>query len=97
MFEHIVDQHFWIKKGKKELEDALNLNWNEGIAKNIIIFVGDGMGPNTITAARIYKSGEGSSLSFETFPHIGLLKVSNKDKIFYIIVFSHNRKCYIIH
>ena len=29
-------------------------------AKNIIFFLGDGMGPTTITAARIYKGGEDS-------------------------------------
>lgn len=78
-FSH-EDQQFWNQKGKKELEAALKLNWNEGIAKNVVIFVGDGMGPNTITAARIYKSGENSSLSFETFPHIGLLKTYSVDK-----------------
>ena len=34
-------------------------------AKNIIFFLGDGMGPTTITAARIYKGGEDSLLDFE--------------------------------
>ncbi len=34
-------------------------------AKNIIFFLGDGMGPTTITAARIFKGGEDSLLDFE--------------------------------
>ena len=34
-------------------------------AKNIIFFLGDGMGPTVITAARIYRGGEGSLLHFE--------------------------------
>jgi len=34
-------------------------------AKNIIFFLGDGMGPTTITAARIYRGGEDSTLHFE--------------------------------
>lgn len=34
-------------------------------AKNIIFFLGDGMGPTTITAARIYRGGEDSLLHFE--------------------------------
>ena len=50
-------------------------------AKNIIIFIGDGMGISTVTAARIYKgqqggkSGEEATLTFEEFPHTGLSKV----------------------
>ncbi|MBA4094569.1 MAG: alkaline phosphatase, partial [Candidatus Accumulibacter sp.] len=34
-------------------------------AKNIIFFLGDGMGPTTITAARIFKAGEDGLLNFE--------------------------------
>ena len=51
------------------------------VAKNIIIFVGDGMGPATVTAARIYKgqkqgkNGEEENLSFDLFENVGLAKV----------------------
>ncbi len=38
-----------------------------GTAKNIIFFLGDGMGPTTITAARIYKYGEAGSLNMDKF------------------------------
>lgn len=54
-------------------------------AKNIILFVGDGMGISTITAARILDgqnkglSGEENSLSFESFPFTGLSKTYNVD------------------
>lgn len=54
-------------------------------AKNIILFVGDGMGVSTITAARILDgqnkglSGEENSLSFEAFPFTGLSKTYNVD------------------
>ena len=34
-------------------------------AKNIIFFLGDGMGPSVTTAARIYRGGEDSLLHFE--------------------------------
>lgn len=51
-------------------------------ARNVIIFVGDGMGMSTITASRIYKgqknngvAGEEQELVFETFPNVGLSKV----------------------
>ncbi|WP_394781244.1 alkaline phosphatase, partial [Undibacterium sp.] len=37
-----------------------------GEAKNIIFFLGDGMGPSTVTASRIYKYGEAGSLTMDT-------------------------------
>ena len=49
-------------------------------AKNVIIFVGDGMGISTLTAARIFEgqrrgeSGEENRLSFEQFPYSALSK-----------------------
>jgi alkaline phosphatase len=57
-----------------------------GHAMNVIIFIGDGMGMSTITAARIYKgqlagkSGEENQLAFEHFPNIGLSKTYNVNK-----------------
>jgi alkaline phosphatase len=57
-----------------------------GHAKNVIVFIGDGMGMSTITAARIYKgqlagqSGEEHQLAFEHFPTVGLSKTYNVDK-----------------
>lgn len=54
-------------------------------AKNVILFIGDGMGISTITAARIFDgqskgmSGEDNKLSFEDFPNISLVKTYNLD------------------
>ena len=54
-------------------------------AKNVILFVGDGMGVSTLTAARILEGqmagrhGEEGYLSFETFPHTALVKTYNVD------------------
>ena len=54
-------------------------------AKNVILFIGDGMGVSTITAARIFDgqskgmSGEDNKLSFETFPHLAMVKTYNLD------------------
>lgn len=54
-------------------------------AKNVILFVGDGMGVSTVTAARIFDgqskgmSGEDNILSFETFPNVSLVKTYNLD------------------
>ncbi len=72
-----LDQEYWRRVGRQEIETALRrpVNWNP--ARNVIILVGDGMDPNTITASRIYKEKEEGKLSFERFPHLGLLKVNS--------------------
>jgi len=52
-------------------------------AKNVILFIGDGMGISTITAARIYEgqkrgeTGEENLLSFENFDNVALVKTYN--------------------
>ncbi len=52
-------------------------------AKNVILFIGDGMGISTITAARIYagqkrgQSGEEYVLPFEKFDNVALVKTYN--------------------
>lgn len=54
-------------------------------AKNVILFIGDGMGISTITAARIYdgqsrgETGEENYLSFERFPNVALVKTYNSN------------------
>lgn len=70
------EQSEWFDSGLDELQAALQIRTNTGRAKNVILFVGDGMGPNTVTATRILKHGEGGLLEWEKFPHMGLLKVS---------------------
>ncbi|RVE46598.1 hypothetical protein evm_008731 [Chilo suppressalis] len=76
-----TDQQFWKDLAKKEIEEAKQIKWNVGTAKNVILFVGDGMGPNTVTATRIYKGGESYRLAFEKFPHMGLLKTYSANKM----------------
>lgn len=72
---------YWKIEAQKKLRRQLDKKTNENVAKNVIMFLGDGMSISTITAARIYHgqklgySGEESVLSFEEFPHIGLSKV----------------------
>ena len=54
---------------------------NCGKAKNVILFVGDGMGIQTITMARIFKgqkmgkNGEETEMVWDSFPTTGLSKV----------------------
>jgi len=61
----------WFASGRAAVERARERAPEEGTAKNAILFVGDGMGISTITAARIFEgqqrgeSGEENQLSFE--------------------------------
>lgn len=47
--------------------------------KNVIFFLGDGMGPATVTAARIYKVGEAGSLTLDTLPRTARVKTFSQD------------------
>jgi len=79
------DKHYWRNYGTEDLKSRLALKPNEKTAKNVIIFIGDGMGVNTHTAARIYKGqknggfGEEAILAWEKFPYTGQSKTYNTD------------------
>lgn len=72
--------HTWQQQGQQALKKALALNAKATRAKNVILFIGDGMGVSTITAARIFAgqaqglNGEGYQLAFEQFPYLALSK-----------------------
>ena len=64
---------------------ALLLFNTASYAKNVIFFLGDGMGISTVTAARIFAgqaagaTGEEYDLAFDQFPHLALIKTYNTD------------------
>lgn len=78
------DQSYWRTEAQLRLRDQLLRRYNTKIAKNIIIFLGDGMSIPTLAASRTYygqmqgNSGEETELSFEKFPYVGLSKVNYK-------------------
>jgi alkaline phosphatase len=47
--------------------------------KNIILFIGDGMGPEQVRAAGMYLNGEPGTLIFETFPFQGWVTTYSAD------------------
>lgn len=47
--------------------------------KNIIFFLGDGMGMTTMTAARIYSVGEDGELTMDTLPETAFIKTFSND------------------
>ncbi|OXB82420.1 UNVERIFIED_CONTAM: hypothetical protein H355_000678, partial [Colinus virginianus] len=77
---------YWNEGARRRLAAALALQPTAQRAKNVILFVGDGMGLPTVSAARIYKgqlagsSGEESVLAMETFPHVALAKTYTIDR-----------------
>ncbi|XP_072522279.1 alkaline phosphatase, tissue-nonspecific isozyme [Salminus brasiliensis] len=82
--EQEKDPGFWNAWAQRTLRNALNLQQhNRNIAKNIILFLGDGMGVPTVTAARILKGqlsgqyGEEVQLEMDKFPYLSLSKTYN--------------------
>jgi len=79
----------WFSQGQQQVTKALmnsdSIVNTAGKAKNIILFVGDGMGVSTVTAARILagqkqgRMGEEHNLSFDKFPFSGFSKTYNVD------------------
>ena len=68
------------------LASRVHLTPNRHTAKNVILFIGDGMGVSTVTATRIYdgqlkgQPGEENVLPFETFPNLALVKTYNTNQ-----------------
>lgn len=75
----------WLADGAAAIQARLAQTPNTRRAKNVILFVGDGMGVSTLTAARILEGqlrgepGEENYLSFERFPYTALVKTYNVD------------------
>jgi len=77
----------WYAQGRQAVIDAAHHRFiSTSKAKNIILFIGDGMGVSTVTAARILDGqqkggyGEENLLSFERFPYTGLVKTYNTNQ-----------------
>lgn len=90
----VYDKNHWVMENifeiKKRLSNlGLSLEENLPRAKNVILFIGDGMGLNTLTSARIFKgqrnqrSGEMEKLIWDEFPSLAHVKV------IYFLIFNH--------
>lgn len=85
----VTSTNTWFTQAKRRIEVAQNraeaIEIAKGQAKNVILFVGDGLGISTITAARIMAGqqagldGEEYELSFDKFPYSGFAKTYNVD------------------
>uniref|UniRef100_A0A3Q3AUF9 Alkaline phosphatase n=1 Tax=Kryptolebias marmoratus TaxID=37003 RepID=A0A3Q3AUF9_KRYMA len=87
MFFKVEEENpdYWRSQARETLQSALDRKLNTNVAKNILFFLGDGMGVTTYTAARILKgqlqnqSGEDTVMTMDTFPHVGLAKTYSVD------------------
>ncbi|KAK2108298.1 hypothetical protein P7K49_013463 [Saguinus oedipus] len=77
---------FWNRQAAKALDAAKKLQPAQTAAKNLILFLGDGMGVSTVTAARILKGqkkgklGPETPLAMDRFPYVALSKTYSVDK-----------------
>lgn len=80
------DDNAWFVSGQKTLQKNLAYKPITKKAKNIILFIGDGMGVSTVTAARIFEGqslgldGEEHVLSWEKFANVALSKTYNTNQ-----------------
>ncbi|KAB1279230.1 Intestinal-type alkaline phosphatase [Camelus dromedarius] len=77
---------FWNRQAAQALDAAKKLQPIQTAAKNLIIFLGDGMGVPTVTATRILKGqmsgkpGPETPLAMDQFPYLALSKTYNVDR-----------------
>ncbi len=75
----------WFQQAQADIAKAKANKPIDKPAKNVILFVGDGMSVGTITAARIFEGqrrgllGEEYKLTMETMPNVALSKTYNTD------------------
>jgi alkaline phosphatase len=76
----------WFRQGRAAVADAQALDHASDRARNVIVFLGDGMSLATITAARILEGqmrgepGEENRLAFEELPQVCLVKTYNTNQ-----------------
>jgi alkaline phosphatase len=76
----------WFTQGQRFIQRGKQQFANVRRAKNVILFVGDGMGVSTVTAARILDGqlrgmkGEENELFFEKLPYLALSKTYSWDQ-----------------
>ncbi|XP_037938274.1 membrane-bound alkaline phosphatase-like [Teleopsis dalmanni] len=77
-----LDSDYWFDNAQEYISNKLDAvsHFNTNRAKNIILFLGDGMSLHTVTAARSYIDDASHKLSFEEFPYFGLSKTFCIDK-----------------
>ena len=80
--EQPTSSDYWMEQSRQFMSSQLSKRLRTRPAKNVIMFLGDGMGVTVNTAARIYvgqvdkKYSDQAPLAWELFDHSGLARVS---------------------
>ncbi|XP_069106554.1 alkaline phosphatase, tissue-nonspecific isozyme-like [Argopecten irradians] len=80
------DAAYWNTHAQDTLKRMMTQKHNTNVAKNVILFLGDGLGISTVTAARIYRgqlrgeTGEENIMAYEKFAYTGFIKTYNTDQ-----------------
>ena len=75
----------WYQNGHQQADRRQQQAANTGMARNVVLVIGDGMGITSLTSGRIYSGqqlgldGEEYHLSFESLPYSALVKTYNTD------------------
>ncbi|KAI4455923.1 alkaline phosphatase [Holotrichia oblita] len=71
---------YWQNQAQETILNKKDMTFNKNVAKNVIMFLGDGMSVATIKSARVFagqlngEDGEGNKLAMEYFPYSGFSK-----------------------
>lgn len=87
---------YWNNQGQETLRNLIDKKLNTNNAKNIIMFLGDGMSFSTVAATRMYMGGEEKKLSFEKFEYSGFSKVKKNlflIRLKFLIIFYIDLLC----
>ncbi|KAI4455921.1 alkaline phosphatase [Holotrichia oblita] len=74
------ESDYWINQAQATLRAKRARELNKNVAKNVIMFLGDGLSIGTLKAARVWlgqqrgEDGEATKLAMEEFPYAGLSK-----------------------
>lgn len=88
-----LDAQYWAAEAQAAIEVRLAHRESKQRARNVVMFLGDGMSVPTLAAARTLlgqrhgATGEEAQLAFEKFPTVGLAKV-NITQIFACCIFE---------
>ncbi|KAL7029975.1 hypothetical protein ACKWTF_006457 [Chironomus riparius] len=67
--EEELTSEYWMNNAKALVEEKVKRTLNTNKARNVIMFLGDGMSHYSLAAARLLIGGEDAKLSFESFPY----------------------------
>ena len=70
-----------VSTAQEAIDQPVYRPWQRPKARNVIFFVGDGMGVSTVTATRIYSVGVDGELVVDLFPNTALSRTYTSDHI----------------